>query len=245
MKNFVFILLSFYANFLIGQSTEEAAIRKVIEEAGNGAYTNDYGKWSSHWSDKDVLFHYANESENHLYEEWSSLSAQMKEKMKNGSSKELPFVERSNFQYRIDNNLAWVHFDQKDDNRRSKEQRVLVKENGRWKIASMTAVDVSSYEKKGPIRRLLYFSYKPDTPAEEIQLVKHKFQEMVSLVDGMEKAVWMESPDMDSPYRYSLLLEFANETAVKTYAAHPNHQVAVDKWKLYGGKIMGHTYQQK
>lgn len=245
MKRLIIFLLSFYAASLTGQSVEEAAIRKVIEEAGNGAYTNDYNKWAGHWSNQDIHFHYVNDQNDYLFEDWPSLSAQMQENMKAGPSKELPFVERTNFQYRIDKNLAWVHFDQKDDNRRTKEQRVLAKENGQWKIINMTAVDVSSFEKNGLIRRLLYFSYKDDTPAEEIQLVKQKFQEMVSLVDGMEKAVWMESPDADSPYRYSLLLEFINEEAVKNYEAHPNHQLAVEKWKLYGGNIFGHTYQEK
>lgn len=239
----VLALLLFMGMPIYSQS-EEAIIQKVIEEAGNGAYMNDYNKWSSNWSKDDFLFHYVYDGGHYLFEDWSALSKAMQDNMKNGPSKELPFVERSNYQFRIDKNLAWVHFDQKDDNRFSKEQRVLAKENGKWKIVNMTAVDVSSFEKSGPIRRLLYFSYKEDTPPEEIQLVKQKFQEMVSLVDGMEKAVWMESPDADSPYRYSLLLEFTNDEAVKTYEAHPNHQLAVDKWKLYGGNIFGHTYQE-
>lgn len=245
MKKLLLILLSCYVTFLPGQSTEETAIRKVIETAGNGAYTNAYSQWADHWSNQDILFHYVNNQQHYLYEDWSPLAAQMRENMKAGPSEKMPFVERSNFQYRIDNNLAWVHFDQKDDNRQSKEQRVLAKENGQWKIINMTAVDISSFEKNGLIRRLLYFSYKADTPAEEIQLVKQKFQEMISLVDGMEKAVWMESPDADSPYRYSLLLEFVNDKAMKNYEAHPNHQLAIDKWKLYGGNIIGHTYQEK
>lgn len=245
MKQLLLLLFSFYSTFLPGQSSEEVAIRKVIETAGNGAYTNNFDQWAANWSEQDILFHYVYDGGHYLFEGWSALSASMKENMKAGPSEELPHVERSNYQYRIDGNLAWVHFDQKDDNRQSKEQRVLAKEDGKWKIVNMTAVDVSSFEKNGPIRRLLYFSYKPDTPLEEIQLVKNKFQEMISLVDGMKKAVWMESPDADSPYRYSLMLEFSDEEAVKMYEAHPNHQAAVEKWGLYGENIFGHTYQEK
>lgn len=100
--------------------------------------------------------------------------------------------------------------------------------------------------KEGPIRRILYFSYKPDTPSEEIKLVKTKFQDMVPLIEGMEAAVWMDSPDTDALYNHSLLLVFTNEDAVKTYEEHPNHQLAIEKWKAYGdgSKIMGHTYQE-
>ena len=101
-------------------------------------------------------------------------------------------------------------------------------------------------DKEGPIRRILYFSYKPDTPAEEIQLVKRKFQGMVPLIEGMEAAVWMDSPDVSPLYNHSLLLVFTHEEAVKTYEAHPNHQFAVEKWQQYGdgSKIIGHTYQE-
>ena len=101
-------------------------------------------------------------------------------------------------------------------------------------------------DKEGPIRRILYFSYKSDTPSEEIQLVKSKFQGMVPLIEGMEAAVWMDSPDTAPLYNHSLLLVFTNEEAVKTYEAHPNHQVAVEKWQQYGdgSKIIGHTYQE-
>ena len=245
MKTLLFILLSLCIHFLNGQSAEENAIRKAIEAAGNGAYTNDYEKWSNNWSTEGILFHYATETEHYLFEDWPALSSQMKENMKDGPSKEMPFVERKNFKYKIDGNLAWVHFDQKDDNRESKEQRVLVKENGLWKIANMTAINVSSYVKEGTIRRILYFSYQPDTPKSEIQLVKEKFQEMVPLIEGMEAAIWMDSPDGDSPYRHSLLLEFKHEDALKTYEGHANHQVAIEKWKMYGDKIYGHSYRDK
>lgn len=240
-----FLLLIFPLSILFGQPGEKAAIREVIEAAGNGAYMNNYAHWADHWSDQDILFHYASSSRHYLFHDWEALSGQMREKMEGGPAKELPFVERSNFQYRIDGNLAWIHFDQKDEDRESKEQRVLVKEKGKWKIVNMTAIEVSSFEKQGPIRRLLYFSYKDGTPRGEIELVKQKFQEMVELVDGMEKAVWMESSDVDSPYRYSLLMEFTNQSAVKSYESHENHQVAVDKWKLYGDHIIGHTYREK
>ena len=179
----VSVLLLFTTGSLLSQSNEEATIRKVIEEAGNGAYTNDYQKWSSHWSEKDILFHYANEAENYLFEDWPTLAAQMRENTKSGPSPEIPYVERSN--------------------------------------------------------------YKTDTPENEIQLVKEKFQGMVPLIDGMEAAIWMDAPDANSPYNHSLMLEFTNEAAVKAYEAHANHRVAIEKWQQFGDKLYGHTYQDK
>ena len=244
MKKLTFFLLTFCVTSLPAQSAEETAIKKAIEEAGNGAYTNDYERWSSHWSEEGILFHYATEAEHYLFEDWTALASQMQENMKAGPAEKMPFIERKNYKYKIDGNLAWVHFDQKDDNRVSKEQRVLEKENGKWKIVNMTAINVSSYEKKGTYRRFLYFSYKPETPESEIQLVKEKFQAMVPVIDGMEAAIWMDSPDPDSPYNHSLLLEFSKTDALKTYEAHPNHQVAIDKWKIYGDKIYGYSYQE-
>ncbi len=245
MKKLSFILLSFCASTLIGQSSEEAAIRSAIEEAGNGVYANNYEKWAANWSEAEILFHYANEAEHYLFENWSKLAAQMKENMKGGPSEQLPYVERKNFKYKIDGNLAWVHFDQKDDNRESKEQRVLVKENGRWKIVNMTAVDVSSYEKNGPIRRLFHFSFKEGTAEEEILFVKNSFQGMVPKISGMNQAIWMKSTDKDPFYDYSLFLEFAHEKALKIYEDHPDHKAIPKRAQSHIAKWLSHTYQEK
>lgn len=87
--------------------------------------------------------------------------------------------------------------------------------------------DTELIEEETSIRRIFYLSYKEGTPTETIQTTKHKFQEMVGLIDGMEKAVWMKSPDADSPYQYSLLLEFANQEALHAYEEHPNHKEVI------------------
>ena len=68
--------------------------------------------------------------------------------------------------------------------------------------------------KNGPHRRLLYFSFKEGTSAEDIQFVKDSFQGLAQKVDGMTKAIWMECPDKGAEFKYSLLLEFDDSRGI-------------------------------
>jgi hypothetical protein len=45
----------------------------------------------------------------------------------------------------VGDNVAWVTFNQNDNGRMTKEQRVMKKVNGKWKICDMTAVNVTSF----------------------------------------------------------------------------------------------------
>ncbi len=110
---------------------------------------------------------------------------------------------------------------------------------------SSNSGEAVSTEKKRPIRRIFFVSYLENAPASKIDSAKFLFQQMVQLIDGMDKAVWMQSPDEDSLYQYSLLLEFKDENALKTYEEHPNHQAIM---KLGDGIISAflmHTYQEE
>jgi hypothetical protein len=99
--------------------------------------------------------------------------------------------------------------------------------------------------KNGPHRRLLYMSFKEGTSAEDIRYVKDTFQGMVDKIAGMDKAIWMRSPDDDSEYEYSLLLEFADTAALKAYEEHPDHQAVAEKGGAIVAKLLGHTYQDR
>ena len=244
MKIYVSLFCILASIGLIAQPSEEVAIKRVIEEETEAAYARDHDEWAKHWFKDHAFFHYVSEEAQTLEENWAAIDAAMQPAFEGEPVEDAPI--RKNFQAKIGGDLAWVTYDQFSGNTHTKEQRVLTKVGDTWKIMNMTAVDVGSYEKTGPIRRILYFSYKPDTPPEEIALVKAKFQDMVSLIEGMEAAVWMDTPDADASYNHSLLLVFEHEKAVQTYEAHPNHQVAIEKWQQFGdgSKIFGHSYQE-
>ena len=109
----------------------------------------------------------------------------------------------------------------------------------------MTAVDVRSFEKNGPIRRMFHFSFKEETPEEEILFVKNSFQGMVPKISGMDQAILGRSADEGSYYNYSLFLEFANEDALKTYEEHPDHKAVPQRTRPFIAKWLSHTYQEK
>ena len=236
---YLVLLCSCLGYVLAGQSKEEMAIRKVIDAETQAVFSEDFEAWASHWYKDQVHFLYSDKGAVFQFDDWNTLAETMKENL----GGDLNF-QRTNFRYLIDGNLAWVSFDQKEKDQYKKEQRTLVKKEGAWKIVNMTAADVKSYERDPatPIRRIIYVSYKDGTDPKKITTSKNKFYEMVDLIDGMEKAVWMKATEPNSAYQYSLLLEFKDEKALETYEVHPNHLAVMEIGKDIVSGVLVQTF---
>lgn len=132
----------------VDYETEKAAIAKLIEDETTYAAAADSAKWASCWVTNDeARFSFASADQTAEYKTWNALAAAL-----SGSE---PFelkLQRDNFQYDIDNDIAFVTFDQQDNwggvERKTKESRTLKHVDGQWKIVRASIVDVSSYEKQ-------------------------------------------------------------------------------------------------
>ncbi len=133
----------------LSRETEEESIRKVLDEETIYFYTRDYNKWASCWSHQsDVYFAYTSANTFVMCKGWEEVKEHMKNFMRDNPDPHSPPIERSNFVFHLQDDLAWVYFDNREGEVYGKQQRVLRKENGQWKIINVTAFDASSYDEE-------------------------------------------------------------------------------------------------
>ena len=133
----------------LSRETEEESIRKVLDEETIYFYVRDYNKWASCWSHQpDVYFAYTSANTFVMCKGWEEVKEHMKTFMRDNPDPHSPPIERSNFVFHLQDGLAWVYFDNREGEVYGKQQRVLRKENGQWKIINVTAFDASSYDEE-------------------------------------------------------------------------------------------------
>jgi hypothetical protein len=133
-------------NFL-DEEAEQAAIRKVLDEETYYFYVRDYHKWVDCWSHKpDVFFSFTSKDGYTIKKGWEEISDYIGNFMRQNPDPHEPPIERSNFVYHLQGNLAWVYFDNREGDLYGRYQRVLRKENGQWKVINMTGINEASYE---------------------------------------------------------------------------------------------------
>lgn len=148
MKRYLLIptLLLTFAGQLFAQQDEEAAILQVIATETSSYIEKDFEQWKSCWhTEGEILFMYVTTQNMYMYESWKELERAMEESFNGDADHELKVAERTHVRMTIGDNIAWVNFNQDDNGRITKEQRVLEKVDGKWKICDMTAVNVTSY----------------------------------------------------------------------------------------------------
>ena len=90
-------------------------------------------------------------------------------------------------------------------------------------------INPDSDVKPSPIRRTLYFKFKPEVTAEDIEYVRSTFKGLRDKIDGMTEAIWMVSPDKAETFTHFLMLEFESEEALGIYDEHPDHKAIAEK----------------
>jgi tetratricopeptide (TPR) repeat protein len=150
-------LLALTASAVLGQTTDEEAIKKAVRAETETYYNSDAEGWEAVWlhdtnSTRTLV---ANNSYSTITG-WSNFGPDMVKAIK--ERKPIPIELKSdNFIIRADGNLAWVEYDQymnlpgrdPKDRRFSREYRVLVRQNGEWKIGSQITHDPETF-KVGP-----------------------------------------------------------------------------------------------
>jgi hypothetical protein len=216
---------------------EKTAITKLIDDETKFAAAADTANWAKCWAHSpEATFTYSNSKANgyqHL-QGWTEI----KESLREFKPFELKLA-RSNFQFLIENNLAFVTFDQDDnwgnENFKKKESRTLKKIDGQWKISNVNVVEVSSY--KGSLyRRVILFKFKQPTTQSQIDKIRDTFYGLKEKVNGFENCLWIENkiPQPGDSYTHTLILDFKSPAVESVYAKHEDHLWLMKE----GGKVI-------
>ena len=142
------ILLVLTQTITVAQDSEETAIREVIESETHAWIERDFNQWASYWSHTpDAYFSVTMNQYIEFAEGWPAIADRMKNAMQQDTTVMGDIsVDRSEWHFRVNDNLAWARFSQSTNNGPLlKEQRVMEKIDGKWKIVNMTTVNPSSY----------------------------------------------------------------------------------------------------
>lgn len=141
---FITTLLLCSTVFVFGQKTkqssEEAAIQKVIEMESRYFWARDFKNWKKQWVHEPyVVWSAASNSGVTQYYGWEAWENQVTSFFKE-SPDPVPYdteVKKYNFFYRIYGDGAWVSFEQNNNGTVTHECRILEKKGGQWRIAGL------------------------------------------------------------------------------------------------------------
>mgnify|MGYP003575227604 CR=1 FL=1 len=143
------VFISFIAH---GQNADEEAIKKTAWTETDAYYRRDFATWNATWvNDEKITRTFvskngvftltgARENDSIMRSDMSINRAPIPAKFKN-----------ENFLIRTHGDMAWLEYDQTvtmGDNPTSsqtREYRVLIKENGKWKLANQLTIDPGSF----------------------------------------------------------------------------------------------------
>lgn len=134
------------------EEVEKAAIMKTIENETSSFYKRDYEGWKQNFVQKDYAFQGWNNGDGTFDASvgWQEIDKRIAEYIKNnpvkagGSSH--PLVERRNMAVTFFTDslafLVWDQYNADEENKfftLSKDQRIMEKENGQWKIVNVSS----------------------------------------------------------------------------------------------------------
>lgn len=135
---------------------QREAIKEVIDQETIYFATGEFEKWKTTWVHSPKALHTgASNIGFHKRKGWKTIQASLKETIMDTVSqisREELVMERRQFHYIIDGDMAWVYFMSTDNVNAEKritdkmEARVLKKVDGDWKILYVNTIDISTYE---------------------------------------------------------------------------------------------------
>lgn len=131
------------------QKSDEAAIKKVLNQETSSYFHKNYDEWTKTWAhdSADYVLHAGPNGHSKL-EGWNAISAQYKNDIQGlevRTDKEIePFLNKQDFRIYVNGNMAAVTFSEGDENP-NVESRTMVKENGAWKILNFTMLNNKAY----------------------------------------------------------------------------------------------------
>jgi tetratricopeptide (TPR) repeat protein len=147
-------LFALTGSMAVAQTADEEAIKKTVRAETEAYYGANAEGWEAKWvHDSNTTRTIVANNSYYTTTGWSSFGPETVKGLK--ASKPNPMELKSdNYVIRADGNLAWVEYDQymntpggDPKNRRfSREHRVLLRENGEWKIASQITHDPETFD---------------------------------------------------------------------------------------------------
>jgi tetratricopeptide (TPR) repeat protein len=135
------------------RATDDEAVKAVVEATTKAAWAGDFETWQSNWAhDPDVTRTLISSSECTIQKGWAEIATQMQKTMKDGSLGKVKQRSSNNFVVRSAGNMAAIEYDQivvNEDGgpeRKTREQRVLMKRDTGWKIVSQVTVLTGAFE---------------------------------------------------------------------------------------------------
>jgi hypothetical protein len=146
------------------QKSDEAAIKKVLNEETSNYFHKNYDGWANTWvhdTAASVLRASTDGFEQLLG--WNAISTEYKNDI-NGLSERTedeikPYLNKTDYHIYINGNMATASFKEGDKNPNT-EMRTLVKQNGAWKILNFTLIDDGAYAIKNIISNMRAFEGK-------------------------------------------------------------------------------------
>ena len=137
----------------INEAEETSAIIRTIDEETSSFYKRDYIGWKKYFVDGNYAFQGWNNGDGTFDASvgWPEIDKRISDYIKNhplatGQSTSHPRVERRNMVIKfLSEDLAYLVWDQYNGDQEnkfftlSKDQRIMKKENGKWKIVNITA----------------------------------------------------------------------------------------------------------
>ena len=159
-----FFLVALY-NYSTAQknNNDREAIRKVIDQETRAYFEQKYDLWASTWVHDSTAFRMgASPSGYFRITGWDKLNAGVKESMLNATpfseADMAPYTNKFDYEYYINGNMATVFLKEgKTEKDANEEFRLMVKQNGEWKIVGLTIISTASYKLNRSIEMLRTF----------------------------------------------------------------------------------------
>ena len=137
---------------LLAQNAETDAVKRVIREETESYYRRDADAWMGTWvQDSSAIRTFITGSSYSVARGWDTFGPGTVASLRKEPTPQRERVDRSNYVVRIDGALAWAEYDERTTNRPdslpllARQQRTLIKQNGRWRILSAGSFVESSF----------------------------------------------------------------------------------------------------
>lgn len=155
-------VLLFFAIFQVSaQKSDEAAIKKVLNEETSNYFHKNYDEWAKTWAHDSADFVLnAGPYHHQVISGWNAISSQYKKDIEGlpvrSDAEIAPFLNKTDLDIYVDGNMATASF-KEGDKTPNTEMRTLVKQNGDWKILNLTWINNTSYAMQNIISNMRSF----------------------------------------------------------------------------------------
>jgi len=137
---------------LRAQGTDVDEVKRVIREETESYYRRDADAWMGTWvNDSSAIRTFITSSSYSVARGWDTFGPGTVASIRKEPTPQPVRVDRSNYVLRIDGALAWAEYDERTTNLPdslpllARQQRTLIKQNGRWRILSAGSFVESSF----------------------------------------------------------------------------------------------------